>query len=172
MSDLETPTPADPSGLGPEVRQSLLGKYDLAQKAGGLIAPVLTAVLAFFVGGLVVFVTTGKNPLTTYRAIFDGAGFNWFFPWVTGDERSLAALNLQQTLILTTSLILTGLAVAFAFRCGLFNIGGTGQYIVRRGARRLDRLLVRGHELVPPHPPRDGRGDALRRSLGGHRRAS
>lgn len=130
MSDMETPTPADPSGLGPEMRQSLLGKYDLAQKAGGLIAPVLTAVLAFFVGGLVVFATTGKNPLTTYRAIFDGAGFNWFFPWVTGDERSFAALNMQQTLILTTSLILTGLAVAFAFRCGLFNIGGTGQYIV------------------------------------------
>jgi general nucleoside transport system permease protein len=129
MSDLETPTPADPSGLGPEVRQSVLGRYDLAQKAGGLLAPVLTAVLAFLVGGLVVFVTTGKNPLTTYRAIFDGAGFNWFFPWVTGLERSNAAANMQQTLIITTSLILTGLAVAFAFRCGLFNIGGTGQYI-------------------------------------------
>jgi len=120
----------DPSGLGPEVRQSLLGRYDLAQKAGGLLAPVLTALLAFAVGGLVVLVTTGKNPLTTYRAIFDGAGFNWFFPWVTGDERSFAALNMQQTLILTTTLILTGLAVAFAFRCGLFNIGGQGQYIV------------------------------------------
>jgi ABC-type uncharacterized transport system permease subunit len=130
MSDLETPTPADPSGLGPEVRQSLMGRYDVAQKAGGLLAPVLTAVLAFFVGGLVVFATTGKNPLATYRAIFDGAGFNWFFPWVTGLERSNAASNMQQTLIITTSLILTGLAVAFAFRCGLFNIGGTGQYIV------------------------------------------
>jgi simple sugar transport system permease protein len=113
----------------PEMKQSLLGRYDLAQKAGGLLAPVLTAVLAFLVGGLVVFVTTGKNPLTTYRAIFEGAGFNWIFPWVTGAERTTAALNLQQTLILTTSLILTGLAVSFAFRCGLFNIGGTGQYI-------------------------------------------
>src|SRR4029078_11184385 len=60
----------------------------------------------------------------------DGAGFNWLFPWVTGDERATAAENLQQTLILTTTLILTGLAVAFAFRCGLFNIGGQGQYIV------------------------------------------
>jgi len=130
VSDLETPSPTDPSGLGPEVRQSLMGRYDLAQKAGGLLAPVLTAVLAFFVGGLVVFATTGKNPLATYRAIFDGAGFNWFFPWVTGLERSNAAANMQQTLIITTSLILTGLAVAFAFRCGLFNIGGTGQYIV------------------------------------------
>jgi simple sugar transport system permease protein len=28
-----------------------------------------------------------------------------------------------------TPLILTGLAVAFAFRCGMFNIGGQGQYI-------------------------------------------
>ncbi len=26
--------------------------------------------------------------------------------------------------------MLTGLAVGFAFRCGLFNIGGQGQYIV------------------------------------------
>jgi len=130
VSDIDAPTPGDPSGLGPEVRQSLLGRYDIAQKAGGLLAPVLTAVLAFLVGGLVVFATTGKNPLTTYRAIFDGAGFNWFFPWVTGLERANAAANMQQTLIITTSLIFTGLAVGFAFRCGLFNIGGTGQYIV------------------------------------------
>ncbi len=122
--------PLDPSGLGPEVKQSLLGRYDVAQKAGGLLAPVLTALLAFLAGGLVVLVTTGKNPLATYRAIFEGAGFNWFLPWVTGNERTLAALNLQQTLIITTTLILTGLAVAFAFRCGLFNIGGQGQYIV------------------------------------------
>ena len=133
MSGQEQPpagAPVDPSGLGPEARQSLLGRYGVAQKAGGLLAPVLTALLAFLVGGLVVLVTTGKNPLTTYRAIFDGAGFNWFFPWVTGDARSFAALNMQQTLIITTTLILTGLAVAFAFRCGLFNIGGQGQYIV------------------------------------------
>src|SRR3954452_22390813 len=118
--------PIDPSGLGPEVKQSVLGRYDVAQKAGGLLAPVLTALLAFIVGGLVVLVTTGSNPITTYRAIFDGAGFNWLFPWVTGTERTDAAANLQQTLIITTTLILTGLAVAFAFRCGLFNIGGQG----------------------------------------------
>src|SRR6185295_13452809 len=39
-------------------------------------------------------------------------------------------LNFQQTLLITTPLILTGLAVAFAFRCGMFNIGGQGQYLV------------------------------------------
>ena len=36
---------------------------------------------------------------------------------------------MQQTLLLTTPIILTALALAFAFRCGLFNIGGQGQYI-------------------------------------------
>ena len=73
---------------------------------------------------------TGNDPIATYRAIFDGTGLQWLFPWVTGDERATAALNLQQTLILTTPLILLGLAVAFAFRAGLFNIGGQGQYTV------------------------------------------
>ena len=50
-----------------------------------------------------------------------------WFPW---DTASIAAQNLQQTLLVTTPIILTGLAVAFAFRCGMFNIGGQGQYLV------------------------------------------
>jgi ABC-type uncharacterized transport system permease subunit len=98
-------------------------------RGGGLLIPLITALIAFLVGGVVV-AAAGGNPLDTYRAIFEGSGLNWLFPWVTGDDRTLAALNLQQTLILTTPLILTGLAVAFAFRAGLFNIGGQGQYLV------------------------------------------
>jgi general nucleoside transport system permease protein len=98
-------------------------------RGGGIITPLITVVLAFFVGGLVVLVT-GHDPIQTYKAIFNGTGLNWFFPWVSGTDRTVAALNLQQTLIQTTPLILVGLAVAFAFRCGLFNIGGQGQYLV------------------------------------------
>jgi general nucleoside transport system permease protein len=98
-------------------------------RGGGVVVPLLTTLLAFFLGGLVMLVT-GSDPLKTYEAIWTGTGLKWIFPWVTGDERALAAVNLQQTLILTTPLILTGLAVAFAFRAGLFNIGGNGQYIV------------------------------------------
>jgi general nucleoside transport system permease protein len=98
-------------------------------QGGGVIVPILTAVLAFIIGGLVILIT-GHNPLSTYKAIFNGTGLNWLFPWISSDERTTAALNLQQTLITTTPLILTGLAVAFAFRCGLFNIGGEGQYLV------------------------------------------
>ena len=98
-------------------------------RAGGVIVPILTALLAFVAGGLVMLVT-GSDPIATYEAIWKGTGLQWIFPWTTGDDRVLAASNLQQTLIITTPLILTGLAVAFAFRAGLFNIGGNGQYIV------------------------------------------
>jgi len=98
-------------------------------RGGGIIAPLITVLVAFLAGGLVVL-ATGHNPIETYSAIFKGTGFNWIFPWLSEDDRIIAALNLQQTLILTTPLILTGLAVAFAFRCGLFNIGGQGQYII------------------------------------------
>jgi simple sugar transport system permease protein len=119
-----------PAGLPREPAPSFMDRYALAQRAGGALAPVLTALLAFLAGGIVVLVTTGKNPVRTYQAIFDGSGLNWLFPWISSDERTLAALNLQQTLLITTPLILTGLAVAFAFRCGMFNIGGQGQYLV------------------------------------------
>jgi general nucleoside transport system permease protein len=136
---VEAPQPAD----SPSVARRLA----LAQRAGGVLVPLLTTVLAFFIGGLVVLATTGKNPLNTYKAIFEGAGLNWFFevgnyelripfsdahvpfPWNVNDLESVAAYNLQQTLINFVPLVLTGLAVAFAFRCGMFNIGGQGQYL-------------------------------------------
>jgi general nucleoside transport system permease protein len=117
-----------PSEPLPDPNESFGQRLALAQHAGGLVAPLLTVLIAFVMGGLVVLVTTGKNPIKTYQAIFEGAGLNWFFqiPW---DFDSIAAFNLQQTLIQTTTYILVGLAVAFAFRCGLFNIGGQGQYL-------------------------------------------
>jgi general nucleoside transport system permease protein len=114
----------------PEVRAATPASRLAAYvRAGGVVVPVLTTLLAFFVGGLVMLVT-GKDPIATYEAIWRGTGLQWIFPWTTGEDRDLAASNLQQTLIITTPLILTGLAVAFAFRAGLFNIGGNGQYIV------------------------------------------
>jgi ABC-type uncharacterized transport system permease subunit len=98
-------------------------------RRGGVVVPILTAVIAFITGGLVVLLT-GHDPFSTYSAIFNGTGLNWLFPWVSGSARTSAAFDLQQTLIAATPLILVGLAVAFAFRAGLFNIGGQGQYTV------------------------------------------
>jgi ABC-type uncharacterized transport system permease subunit len=138
------PAPLDvqPEGYAPSVA-ARLARY---QRAGGIITPFLTALVAFLMGGIVVL-STGHNPITTYKAIFEGSGLNWFFHfgshqitipgtdhqvwfWWDTNTNHTAAYNLTQTLLTTTPLILTGLAVAFAFRCGLFNIGGQGQYLV------------------------------------------
>jgi ABC-type uncharacterized transport system permease subunit len=119
--------PVDP--VEPEAVTTPAARLASYVRGGGIVVPLLTALIAFVIAGLVVLIT-GHNPLTTYKAIFNGTGLNWLFPWTSGDDRTTAALNLQQTLIATTPLILVGLAVAFAFRAGLFNIGGQGQYIV------------------------------------------
>ena len=107
---------------------TLAARISLSQRVGGVAVPVATVVFAFLIGGLVVL-ASGHNPLDTYRDIFNGAGLNWFFHPTTSTQGA-AAYNLSQTLLQTTTLILTGLAVAFAFRCGMFNIGGQGQYFV------------------------------------------
>jgi simple sugar transport system permease protein len=54
--------------------------------------------------------------------------------------------NMVQVLILTMPNILTGISVAFAFKAGLFNIGGEGQYLV--GA--IAAVLVGGVLNLPP----------------------
>jgi general nucleoside transport system permease protein len=122
-----------PGALPPDEpeAQGAVGRYVLLQKAGGLIAPLITAVLAFLIGGIVVLITTKSVPdtLTTYKAIFEGAGLNWFLPWETCSDPCGPAIRLEQTLLVWVPLVLTGLAVAFAFKCGLFNIGGQGQYL-------------------------------------------
>ena len=133
-------TPAVPTSEDYSPRRFLVFQSGLK----GAIGPIITTILAFLMGGLVV-VLTGKNPFKVYHAIFNGTGINWFFHvgsytarvpfmtqkmWFPWDTASVAAQNLQQTLLLTAPIILTGLAVAFAFRCGMFNIGGQGQYIV------------------------------------------
>jgi simple sugar transport system permease protein len=122
----------DPESYAPSVAKRLAFYH----RAGGIVTPLLTALLAFIMGGLVVL-ATGHNPLLTFQAIFRGTGLGWISPvtlegWRGWDTNTNAvdAYNLTQTLLTTAPLILTGLAVAFAFRCGLFNIGGQGQYIV------------------------------------------
>ena len=145
MSEAATPPPPlerDPESYAPSVAKRLA----FYQRAGGIITPLLTAVFAFLMAGTVV-AASGHNPLDVYKAIFEGAGLNWFFHfgnyhvdipftnhhvwfWWDTNTNNPAAFNLSQTLLTTTPLILTGLAVAFAFRCGMFNIGGQGQYLV------------------------------------------
>jgi simple sugar transport system permease protein len=130
MTDVTPPpTPSAQPELDLGHGSTVSSRLNVAMKAGGIVTPIITVIVAFIVGGLVVLVT-GHNPIDTYKAIFDGTGLQWLFPWTSGADRDTAAINLQQTLLITGPLILLGLAVGYAFRAGLFNIGGQGQYIV------------------------------------------
>ena len=119
----------EPEEIAQAPPATVASRLALSQRAGGIIVPILTAVLAFLIGGLLVL-ATGHNPFQAYWDIVKGAGLNWLAHPTHTDVADTAAYNFSQTLLQTTTLILTGLAVAFAFRCGMFNIGGNGQYLV------------------------------------------
>jgi len=74
--------------------------------------PLAAVFLALLLGsGFILFV--GENPLTAYKILF---------------VESLGSMrNLATTLQRATPLMFTGLAVAFGYRAGLFNIGAEGQ---------------------------------------------
>jgi simple sugar transport system permease protein len=81
----------------------------------GVLSPIVAVAAAFLVGGLVV-TAIGESPFRVYAILFRGA-------FGSVDGFGLVLFN-------ACPLILTGLAVAFAFRAGLFNIGGEGQLYI------------------------------------------
>jgi len=76
----------------------------------------LIAVAFGLILGAVLMVSVGANPLDAYRAMIEGS---------LGDFDAFG-----RTLEKATPLVLGGLAVAFAFKAGLFNIGGQGQLLL------------------------------------------
>ncbi len=130
------PTKPDPKVIPPPPRPPEANIVRFAnllsvRRAGGIFVPLATVILALVVSGIVVAATqhSVRIALIVYKEIFYGTGLNWL-AHPTTNLTDLSAYNLSQTLLQTSPLILTGLAVAFAFRCGMFNIGGNGQYMV------------------------------------------
>lgn len=80
---------------------------------------ILIPLISVFLGllaGAIIMLAFGYNPIEGYIALWNGAfGSSYFF---------------GETIRQVTPYIFTGLAVAFAFRSGLFNIGAEGQVIV------------------------------------------
>ncbi|TJV03028.1 MAG: ABC transporter permease, partial [Mesorhizobium sp.] len=84
----------------------------------GLI-PVINLAVAFLVAGFVVLLV-GENPFRAAVVLVEGA---------FGRGQGIAF-----TLFYATTFIFSGLSVAVAAHCGLFNIGGEGQgYIAGLG---------------------------------------
>ena len=97
--------------------------------------PVL-AIFAGFLVGTIFILAAGKNPLEAYQ---------YFNLYVWGDLSKFG-----ETLVSTTPLIMTGLAIALAFRCGLFNIGAEGQYLVGQVATAWAGFFFTMPAWLPP----------------------
>ncbi|RIV97980.1 ABC transporter permease [Azospirillum brasilense] len=95
---------------------------------GYALLPLLNLLAALVLSGLVILVI-GENPLDVLALLVTEA---------VGYPEAIG-----YTLYYTTSYIFTGLAVAIAFHCGLFNIGGEGQaYLGGLGAGLVGLALT------------------------------
>lgn len=82
--------------------------------------PLFAVALAIVAGGIVIMITSPGSLLDRFGSVI--AAYSSLF---NGSFGSLQSLSF--TLVGVTSLILTGISVAIAFRAGLFNIGAEGQ---------------------------------------------
>ncbi len=95
---------------------------NLLLRSDGAVS-VLVVLLGFFCGTILI-AAVGRNPLNMYKAILQS---------LTGYNIDRGIWNIRyvgEWLNLSVPYILCGLAMAFAARTGLFNIGGEGQYIM------------------------------------------
>ncbi|KAB2335481.1 MULTISPECIES: ABC transporter permease [Bacillaceae] len=87
----------------------------MSNRTKNIIVPIIAVLLGILVGTIIMLIT-GYDPVAAFGALWNGAFGDSYF---TGE-----------TIRQITPYILAGLAVAFAFRTGLFNIGVEGQLIV------------------------------------------
>ena len=92
-----------------------LDKKKLQETGLSLLITLIALVMALVVGALVIW-AFGSNPIEAYGALWRGA-------FGTG-------IAFTVTLGKAVPVMLTGLAVAIAFRCSVFNIGAEGQLLI------------------------------------------
>lgn len=137
---------------------------------GGLqkaLLPLLAVVTALLFGAVVIILTDfdslakiGTDPLGAIGGAVGGvvAGYGAMLAGAFGDPvRILTAFEtgntkdiatairpLTETLVATTPLILTGLAVAISFRAGMFNIGVDGQLMIGALGATITAFALQG----------------------------
>ena len=98
-----------------------------------VIAIPMAAVLLALIIGAIILAISGANPFSAYSALIEGS---------FGSFKAFG-----RTLAKATPLIFSGLAVAFAFKAGLFNIGAQGQLLFGAIASAAAGFLITG---LPP----------------------
>ncbi len=79
------------------------------------LVPLLSILLAFGIGAIIM-AALGANPAEAMKALFQGA---------FGSKGSIGT-----TLNKATPLIFTSLCACFAYKCGVLNLGGEGQFLI------------------------------------------
>lgn len=95
--------------------RSIISGISRVESINDILYSMLAIILALIICGLMIFFM-GISPFKAYNALLQGS---------LGSVQAVA-----NTLSKSIPLIFTGLAVALAFRCGLFNIGGEGQLYI------------------------------------------
>ena len=87
-----------------------------------ILIPLIAIALGILLG-VIILIASGKNPMDFFAGLLragtgikPGTPFNLRYP--------------GEFLVTTMPLVLTGLAIGFAYRCGMFNIGSEGQVIM------------------------------------------
>lgn len=136
MTTLAPSEPADAGGPPSEAGPAP-GLSRLRLAADRMKVPFLAVFSAMVVGGLLIIFTNPdclyawarffNDPLRALSRSWEAvsSAYAALFMGALGSRRAIS-----ETLTLATPLILAGLAVAFAFKAGLFNIGANGQLIM------------------------------------------
>ena len=95
--------------------QQEVGKKQMSNRLTNLLIPLIAIVLGLFVGAIIML-ASGYSVIEGYSALWNGVFGETYY--------------MGETIRQVTPYILSGLAVAFAFRTGLFNIGVEGQMLI------------------------------------------
>ena len=98
-----------------ESRRGLREKIQEAWSLQPILVPLYAILLSFIVGGVLIAII-GVNPFEAYWALLRGMFGSWD--------------RIAGSIARSVPFIGSALALAFAFRAGLFNIGGEGQLLV------------------------------------------
>jgi general nucleoside transport system permease protein len=99
-----------------------------------ILVPILSIVCSFLVGAILI-ACIGGNPGEAYYYLFKGA-FG-------------TTANIGETVIKAVPLIFTGLAATFAYRCGVFNLGAEGQFVMGAVASIWISTTLAGIPAIP-----------------------
>jgi len=86
----------------------------LKKGLSAIVVPLLSVLLSLLIGSVIIL-CLGKDPVVAMVSLFKGA---------VGTKGSIGT-----TLTKATPLIFTGVCACFAYKCGVFNLGGEGQFI-------------------------------------------